>query len=85
MFVNLRIFTCRTEQVPLCPQSAHRRRLPCEETISRMRPFTLTSMMFMTPIPPTGSEMAATSSSNGANTPMLSKARKRGRRTHKMK
>ena len=36
--------------------------------ISRVRSVTLTSMMFMTPIPPTSSEIAATSPSSVVNT-----------------
>ena len=36
--------------------------------ISRVRSVTLTSMMFITPMPPTSSEMAATSPSRVVNT-----------------
>ena len=36
--------------------------------ISRVRSVTLTSMMFITPMPPTSSEMAATSPSSVVNT-----------------
>ena len=36
--------------------------------ISRVRSVTLTSMMFITPIPPTSSEIAATSPSSVVNT-----------------
>jgi hypothetical protein len=39
--------------------------------ISRVRSVTLTSMMFITPIPPTSSEIAATSPSSVVNTPLV--------------
>ena len=38
--------------------------------ISRVRSVTVTSMMFMTPIPPTSSEIAATAPSSSVNVPV---------------
>ena len=46
--------------------------------ISRVRSVTVTSMMFMTPMPPTSSEIAATAPSSSVNVPVTVLTRRPG-------
>ena len=57
--------------------SARRAPIALRMPISRVRSVTDTSMMFMTPIPPTSIEIAATAASSVVNTSVLALATSR--------